>query len=435
MEGDESANRFGHSEFSAEEQAAINRALQQKLGPNFISQRPAGGGQKVVYIEGWRSIALANQIFGYNGWSHSVSGQTIDFVDHNQGRFYVGVSATVRVKLKDGSFHEDIGYGVSEGMRSKALSIEKARKESVTDGLKRALKAFGNALGNCLSDKDYMRLVVGLPKDPAKVTSGDIIADDVGIGLSEIRSRNLRKKEAQRTKVQTLAAMSNNQKTLDPASTTETKQPASENKENRTDNLPNTNPAQNVSSSNPPSIKTENPPSIKTENPPVSDIHTAVTQPSPHQLERRGSTGQMPDGPKKKVFNVNLESSKNGSPSISTEKSTSQPSIPIPTATEPLDPEEAKRRERLRKKEELEKKFREKRKQMEESTSVAEVVFGEDDEDFFKFMSQKSEEGTSSTPKRKKSRTALHESKYSSERRSPRNNSGSSFVRQSLGRK
>merc|ERR1740128_1615856 len=100
--------------------------------------------------------------------------------------------------------------------------------------------------------------------------------------------------------------MSNNQKTPEPASTTETKQPASENKENRTDNLPNTNPAQNVSSSNPPSIKTENPPSIKTENPSVSDNHTAVTQPSPHQLERRGSTGQMPDGPKKKVFNVNL---------------------------------------------------------------------------------------------------------------------------------
>ena len=46
----------------------------------------SGGGQKVVYIEGWRSIALANQIFGYNGWSHSVSGQTIDFVDHNQVR-------------------------------------------------------------------------------------------------------------------------------------------------------------------------------------------------------------------------------------------------------------------------------------------------------------------------------------------------------------
>jgi DNA repair and recombination protein RAD52 len=49
-------------------------------------------------------------------------------------------------------------------MKSKALSIEKARKEAVTDGLKRALKSFGNALGNCLNDKDYMRLVAGLPK-------------------------------------------------------------------------------------------------------------------------------------------------------------------------------------------------------------------------------------------------------------------------------
>ena len=46
----------------------------------------------------------------------------------------------MRVQLKDGTFHEDIGYGVSEGMRSKALSIEKARKEGVTDGLKRALR-------------------------------------------------------------------------------------------------------------------------------------------------------------------------------------------------------------------------------------------------------------------------------------------------------
>lgn len=51
-----------------------------------------------------------------------------DFVDHYNGRYYVGVSAKVKVQLKDGVFHEDIGYGVCEGMRSKALSIEKARK-------------------------------------------------------------------------------------------------------------------------------------------------------------------------------------------------------------------------------------------------------------------------------------------------------------------
>ena len=99
----------------------------------------------MAYIEGWRAISLANEIFGFNGWSHSVTQQTIDFVDHNQvektnliarvnmmsvqGRFYVGVSAFVRVQLKDGVFHEDIGYGTSEGQRSKALSIEKVSRK------------------------------------------------------------------------------------------------------------------------------------------------------------------------------------------------------------------------------------------------------------------------------------------------------------------
>ena len=77
----------------------------------------------------------------------------------------MGVSAIVRVQLRDGAFHEDVGYGVSEGMRSKALSLEKARKEACTDGLKRALKSFGNALGNCLSDKDYVRYVATQPKE------------------------------------------------------------------------------------------------------------------------------------------------------------------------------------------------------------------------------------------------------------------------------
>ena len=52
----------------------------------------------------------------------------LDCLDEIEGKFYVGVSATVRVELKDGVYHEDIGYGVCEGMKSKALSLEKARK-------------------------------------------------------------------------------------------------------------------------------------------------------------------------------------------------------------------------------------------------------------------------------------------------------------------
>lgn len=63
-----------------------------------------------------------------------------DFIDQVGDKYYVGVSAFVKVQLKNGAFHEDIGYGISEGMKSKGLSLEKARKEAVTDGMKRALR-------------------------------------------------------------------------------------------------------------------------------------------------------------------------------------------------------------------------------------------------------------------------------------------------------
>ncbi|XP_074534368.1 DNA repair protein RAD52 homolog [Halichoeres trimaculatus] len=157
---------FGQSTYTAEEYQAVHNALQKRLGPEYISTRMAGGGQKVCYIEGHRVVSLANEMFGYNGWSHSISQQNVDFVDLINGKFYVGVSAFIKVQLKDGAFHEDVGYGVSEGLRSKALALEKARKEAVTDGMKRALKCFGNALGNCILDKEYLTAINKIPKQP-----------------------------------------------------------------------------------------------------------------------------------------------------------------------------------------------------------------------------------------------------------------------------
>ena len=103
-----------------------------------------------------------------------------------QGKYFVGTSAIVRVQLKDGAFHEDIGYGVSEGMRSKALSIEKARKEAVTDALKRALKSFGNILGNCLADKDYVRYVGSLNKTNTNFQNEEML-NNCKTGLAELR--------------------------------------------------------------------------------------------------------------------------------------------------------------------------------------------------------------------------------------------------------
>ena len=58
-------------------------------------------GQRVAYIEGWRTTYLANEIFGFNGWASSVKTCDVDFVDYNNGRFYVGVSAVVSITVQE----------------------------------------------------------------------------------------------------------------------------------------------------------------------------------------------------------------------------------------------------------------------------------------------------------------------------------------------
>ncbi|GCC28825.1 hypothetical protein chiPu_0007259 [Chiloscyllium punctatum] len=197
---------FGQYQFTADEYQAIQNALQRRLGPEYISQRPAGGGQKVCYIEGHRIVNLANEVFGYNGWSHSISQQNVDFVDLINGKFYVGVSAFIKVQLKDGSFHEDVGYGVSEGLKSKALSLEKARKEAVTDGLKRSLKSFGNVLGNCILDKEYLQLVNKLPRQKSDFHLADAKRRDNEPLVQKARYSSML--QAQRQPLSTLASHS-----------------------------------------------------------------------------------------------------------------------------------------------------------------------------------------------------------------------------------
>lgn len=56
-------------------------------------------------------------------------------------------------------------------------------KEAATDGLKRALKGFGNVLGNCLNNKNYLRWAnkfpVGTPAPPQKNETVAEVPSDV----------------------------------------------------------------------------------------------------------------------------------------------------------------------------------------------------------------------------------------------------------------
>ncbi|OAV88842.1 hypothetical protein PTTG_04456 [Puccinia triticina 1-1 BBBD Race 1] len=151
-----SSTSTGHPH-PARQPAQLQSILSKQLGPEYLSNRPGAGGCKLTYIEGWRVIALANEVFGFDGWSSETKSIEVDFVDQTaDGRFNVGVSATVRISLRNGGSHEDVGYGKLENSKSKADALDKCKKEAVTDALKRTLRTFGNLMGNCLYDKTYL---------------------------------------------------------------------------------------------------------------------------------------------------------------------------------------------------------------------------------------------------------------------------------------
>lgn len=54
----------------------------------------------------------------------------LDFLEQNTENDYYSVAVTskVRIELKCGSFHEDIGFGLSENLKSKGHSLARAKK-------------------------------------------------------------------------------------------------------------------------------------------------------------------------------------------------------------------------------------------------------------------------------------------------------------------
>ncbi|KAH8170692.1 rad52/22 family double-strand break repair protein [Sarocladium implicatum] len=158
------------SEWTARDIATIASKLDKQLGPEYISARAGPGGTKVHYLTAEKCITLANEVFGFNGWSSSIQNIQIDFADENPQtqRVSIGLSVIVRITLRDGTYHEDVGYGSIDNAKGKAMAFEKAKKEGTTDGLKRALRNFGNLLGNCIYDKDYVKQVVKMKAEPVK---------------------------------------------------------------------------------------------------------------------------------------------------------------------------------------------------------------------------------------------------------------------------
>lgn len=143
-------------DFTNKERDRISHQLEKSLGQEYLSVRSGAGNTRFTYVEGWKIINLANKIFGFDGWSSEIKSFAEEYCDTIDGKISMGYSCICRVTLKNGIFKEDVGFGSSDNQKVRGAAVEKAKKEASTDALKRTLRLFGNVLGNCCYDKQYL---------------------------------------------------------------------------------------------------------------------------------------------------------------------------------------------------------------------------------------------------------------------------------------
>jgi len=125
--------------FGQEEARRIQEELEKDLEAHEISHRSGGSAGSVAYMEGWRAIEKATHIFGFNGWSSRIieikvrnrrctiglltsatdaaghccrlPQKEYEAQDKGKQKWDTCYSAIVRIELKDGTFHEDVGLG------------------------------------------------------------------------------------------------------------------------------------------------------------------------------------------------------------------------------------------------------------------------------------------------------------------------------------
>ncbi len=133
---------------------AVTETLSQPLDPGLVSERKGRAGRSYSYIEGHSAIDQANRIFGYGGWGYELVGEValreVENTDKRTGevqsiRVYC---AKVRVNVPGALPRTDVGFHAV--VEDTAEGHETAYKGAVTDGMKRALRSFGDQFGNSL---------------------------------------------------------------------------------------------------------------------------------------------------------------------------------------------------------------------------------------------------------------------------------------------
>ena len=177
---------------------AVAKALSQPLDPGLVSQRRGRAGRAYSYIEGHTVIDQANEVFGYGGWGYELVGDVtlrqIEVVDPKSGEVerIRAYSAAVRVTVLGAPPRTDVGFHAVAA--DSADGHETACKGAVTDGMKRALRSFGDRFGNGLYGDGPARRAAsdGEARVPSRRSNGAARRDDGGGSMRDVEE--LRKK-------------------------------------------------------------------------------------------------------------------------------------------------------------------------------------------------------------------------------------------------
>lgn len=151
--------------WSSSERARIQNELNQNLGNDLVNKRAIkdhSDSKTVHFLTIHQACALASEIFGRENWSVAIKAEEVYRVyeESKEDRtiFVAETSICVRVTLKNGAFREDIGCAQAQAP-TKHEAVSKSKLFAKADATKRALRQFGQALGNCLYDNEFNRLL------------------------------------------------------------------------------------------------------------------------------------------------------------------------------------------------------------------------------------------------------------------------------------
>ena len=173
--------------------AAVTRELQRPIDPALVSHRKGRGGKTFSYIEGHVGIAEANRVFGYGGWGYELAGditlREIETVDPRTGEITRtrAYSAPVRVTVPGAPPRTDVGFHAVTD--ETADGHETALKGAVTDGMKRALRSFGDRLGNGLYGEHPAAVSTGSADSLAPSLRATLVRLGVMQGFDEAQVR------------------------------------------------------------------------------------------------------------------------------------------------------------------------------------------------------------------------------------------------------